>query len=64
MQDNKKKKSFVSSVFLTVPKIQLNKGLIVPKSSCCNAVITYSKGGFRLRVCSACGQPVQRTVFK
>ncbi len=39
-------------------------GLIIEKSRCCGASITYTRGGMRMKICSNCRQPVKDIVFK
>jgi hypothetical protein len=39
-------------------------GLIIEKSRCCGAGITYTRGGLRMKICSNCRQPVKDILFK
>jgi hypothetical protein len=57
------KKEYIQKIRLdrdlrTAP-LRRNSGTRFDTSSCCNAKITYSEGGARLKLCSACGRSVE-----
>lgn len=39
-------------------------GVIIPKSDCCNATITHTKGGVIMEICSKCGKTIHEKRYK
>ena len=39
-------------------------GVIIPKSDCCNATITHTRGGIIMKICSKCKKVIHKKRYK
>lgn len=39
-------------------------GVLIEKSPCCGAPVTYTTGGIMMKICSKCGGPIKPTFLR